>query len=70
MAQALLRDLIDRGLDPNRVRLFVVDGAKGLQAAVRTIFGALGVIHRYQSTSGGTSWGTFPTTSTRGYGPR
>ena len=47
MAQALLRDLIDRGLDPNRVRLFVVDGAKGLQAAVRTIFGALGVIHRY-----------------------
>ena len=48
VAKALLRDLIDRGLDPGRARLFVVDGAKALQAAIRRVFGALGVMHRCQ----------------------
>ena len=48
VVKALLRDLIDRGLDPTRARLFVVDGAKALQAAIRKIFGTLGVIHRCQ----------------------
>ena len=48
VAKALLRDLIDRGLDQERARLFVIDGAKALRSAVRKIFGALGVVHRCQ----------------------
>jgi len=48
VAKALLRDLIDRGLDQERARLFVVDGAKALRTAIRKVFGALGVVHRCQ----------------------
>ncbi len=48
VVKALLRDLIDRGLDPARARLFVVDGAKALQTAIRKIFGPLGVMQRCQ----------------------
>lgn len=39
VAADLLRSLIERGLDPNVRRLFVVDGAKALKAAIREIFG-------------------------------
>lgn len=39
MAQALLEDLVGRGLDPKRRYLFVVDGAKALRAAIDTVFG-------------------------------
>jgi transposase-like protein len=28
VVKALLRDLVERGLDPERARLFVIDGAK------------------------------------------
>ena len=35
VAKALLRDLVDRGLDPERARLFVIDGAKALTSAIR-----------------------------------
>jgi putative transposase len=48
VAQALLRDLVVRGLDPERARLFIVDGALALSSAIRTVFGARGVIHRCQ----------------------
>jgi transposase-like protein len=48
VAKALLRDLITRGLDPERARLFVIDGAKALRSAIRKIFGSLGVVHRCQ----------------------
>jgi putative transposase len=48
VAKALLRDLVDRGLDPERARLFVVDGAKAIRTAIRKVFGALGVVHRCQ----------------------
>ncbi len=48
VAKALLRDLMDRGLDPDRARLFVIDGAKALRSAIRKIFGDLGVVHRCQ----------------------
>jgi putative transposase len=34
VAKALLRDLADRGLDPERARLFVIDGAKALSSAI------------------------------------
>ncbi len=42
MAKTLLRDLVARGLDPERARLFVIDGAKALRSAIRKIFGDLG----------------------------
>jgi putative transposase len=48
VAKALLRDLVDRGLDPERARLFVVDGAKAIRTAIRKVFGVLGVVQRCQ----------------------
>jgi transposase-like protein len=48
VAKALFRDLLDRGLDPERARLFVVDGSKALHAAIRKVFGPLGVFQRCQ----------------------
>ncbi len=48
VAKALLRDLVERGLDPERARLFVIDGAKALRSAIRKVFGSRGVVHRCQ----------------------
>jgi transposase-like protein len=48
VAKALLRDLASRGLDPERARLFVIDGAKALSSAIQQTFGRLGVIQRCQ----------------------
>jgi len=48
VAKALLRDLVERGLDPERARLFVIDGAKALRSAIEKIFGDRGVIQRCQ----------------------
>jgi len=48
VAKALLRDLVERGLDPERARLFVIDGAKALTSAIVKVFGSLGAIHRCQ----------------------
>lgn len=39
VAQTLLDNLIERGLDPKVCRLFVVDGAKALSKAIRRTFG-------------------------------
>jgi len=48
VAKALLRDLVERGLDPERARLFVIDGAKALRSAIEKIFGDRGVLQRCQ----------------------
>ena len=56
VAKALLRDLVDRGLDPDRARLFVIDGAKALASAIRAVCGPLAAIQRCQSTNGATFW--------------
>ncbi len=48
VAKALLRDLIERGLDPQLARLFVIDGAKALRSAIRKLFGDRGVVQRCQ----------------------
>ncbi|MCG8592146.1 MAG: IS256 family transposase [Proteobacteria bacterium] len=48
VAKALLRDLVERGLDPERARLFVIDGAKALRSGIRKVFGDLGVVQRCQ----------------------
>lgn len=39
VATALLADLVERGLDPEQGILFVVDGAKALRKAIRSVFG-------------------------------
>ena len=39
VAKALLEDLVARGLDPTRRRLFVIDGAKALRTAIDAVFG-------------------------------
>jgi putative transposase len=44
--KALLADLIERGLDPNRAILVVIDGAKALHKAISETFGARVLIHR------------------------
>jgi transposase-like protein len=48
VAKALLRDLVERGLDPERARLFVIDGAKALRSAIQKVFGDRGVVQRCQ----------------------
>ena len=39
VALALLEELVERGLDPARTRLFVIDGSKALRKAVSQVFG-------------------------------
>lgn len=46
--QALLDNLIERGLDPATVRLFIIDGAKTLSKAIRRTFGQDTPIQRCQ----------------------
>ncbi len=46
VAKDLLVDLVARGLDPQVVRLFVVDGAKALRKAVKEVFGDYAVVQR------------------------
>ena len=48
VVQALLDNLIQRGLDPKICRLFVVDGAKALSKAIRKTFGRHTPIQRCQ----------------------
>ncbi|MGH7812388.1 MAG: IS256 family transposase [Candidatus Binataceae bacterium] len=44
--KALLADLIERGLDPNRALLIVIDGAKALRKAAAEVFGPRVLIQR------------------------
>jgi putative transposase len=44
--RALLADLVERGLNPNRALLVVIDGAKALHKAVVEVFGAPVLIQR------------------------
>jgi len=48
VCQALLDDLIRRGLDPEKRYLFVLDGGKGLRAAIQRTFGKRGEVQRCQ----------------------
>jgi len=47
--KALLEDLIERGLDPNRAILVVIDGAKALRRAVLDTFGERALLQRCQA---------------------
>ena len=48
VVQALIDNLIERGLDPTVCRLFIVDGAKALSKAIRRTFGRHTPIQRCQ----------------------
>ena len=46
--QALIDNLVERGLDPAVPRLFIIDGAKALSKAIRRTFGGAAAIQRCQ----------------------
>jgi transposase-like protein len=46
VAKALLEDLVERGLDPKRRRLFVIDGSKALRVAIDAVFGSDNLVQR------------------------
>ena len=48
VVQALIDDLIERGVDPAVPRLFIIDGAKALARAIRRSFGRHAPIQRCQ----------------------
>jgi putative transposase len=48
VVQALIDDLVERGLDPTVPRLFVIDGSKALSKAIRRSFGSHTPIQRCQ----------------------
>ena len=46
--QALIDNLVERGLDPAAPRLFIIDGSKALSKAIRATFGRDAAIQRCQ----------------------
>jgi transposase-like protein len=46
VAKALLEDLVERGLDSERIRLFVIDGSKALRRAIDAVFGSRNPVQR------------------------
>lgn len=48
VVKALLADLVERGLDPERSRLWVIDGARALRRAIRDLFGEEALVQRCQ----------------------
>ena len=48
VVQALIDNLVERGLDPKAPRLFIIDGAKALAKAIRRSFGRDAAIQRCQ----------------------
>lgn len=48
VCQSLLDNLVQRGLDPQRAYLFVIDGSKALRKAIRDTFGTRVLVQRCQ----------------------
>lgn len=46
VVRALIGDLVERGIDPERPRLWVIDGAKALRRAIRDLFGETALVQR------------------------
>lgn len=46
IAKDLLEDLVRRGIDPKRKRLFVIDGSKALRCAIDSVFGSRNPVQR------------------------
>jgi putative transposase len=45
-AKDLLQSLVERGVDPQRRRLFVIDGAKALRTAINAVLGIASLVQR------------------------
>jgi putative transposase len=45
-AKDLLQSLVERGVNPERRRLFVIDGSKALRTAINAVFGSAGLVQR------------------------
>jgi hypothetical protein len=56
VVQALIDNLIARGLDPAVPRLFIIDGSKALSKAIRRSFGARRRFNGARFTRLATSW--------------
>ncbi len=57
VVQALLDNLVERGLDPKVCRLFIIDGSKALRKAIRRTFGQAHADPALsRCTRGATSW--------------
>jgi transposase-like protein len=48
VCENLLNHLVERGLDPQKAYLFVIDGSKALRKAIRVIFGTRCLVQRCQ----------------------
>jgi putative transposase len=48
VARSLISDLIERGLNTNTARLWVIDGGKALRRAITEVFGATALVQRCQ----------------------
>mgnify|MGYP003465698714 FL=1 len=48
VVRKLLSDLVERGLDASRMRLWVIDGGKALRRAIVELFGATALVQRCQ----------------------
>jgi len=46
VVKGLLEDLVERGVTPDRRRLFVIDGSKALRAAIDTVYGTCNPVQR------------------------
>jgi len=46
VVKGLLEDLVERGVDPGRRRLFVIDGSKALRKAIDAVFGSAHPVQR------------------------
>ena len=49
VVKSLLANLMERGLDPDEPRLFVIDGGKALHKAIHDVFGEKALIQRCQA---------------------
>jgi hypothetical protein len=59
VVRSLLSDLVERGLDADRARLWVIDGGKALRRAIVDCFGGTALVQRCQEHKRRTS-GTTP----------
>ena len=46
VATDLLNDLVERGVKPDRLRLFVIDGSKALRYAINAVYGSKNLVQR------------------------
>lgn len=48
VCEGLLNNLVERGIDPQKAYLFVIDGGKALRKSIRDIFGKRSIVQRCQ----------------------